>query len=132
MNKSNTKSIGSKKESIADVVRGTLIAIIFAIILVLLLALTVKFTGWDATIILPINQVIKIVCILIGCFLGIKTIEHGALKGGLLGLLFTLISMFLFATIQSTEILSLSTLVDVLAGIVIGTVSGILTVNVKH
>ncbi len=132
MKKISLNGIAIKKESVADIVRGTLVAIIFAIVLVLLLALTVKFTGWDATIVMPINQVIKIICILIGCFLGIKTIEQGALKGGLLGLLFTLISLFLFATIQNSKIFSLATLVDILAGIVIGTVSGILTVNVKH
>lgn len=131
MKKFTIKGIKIQKETIADIVKSTLISLIIAIILVLILALVVKLTNLGAEIISPINQAIKIVSILGGAFLGIKRVEKGALKGGFAGLLFSLISMFLFTSIEGSSILALSTLVDVVAGTVAGIISGIIVVNVK-
>lgn len=132
MKKSATAYSSDKKPIAGDVIRSTLFSLIFAIILVLVLALIVKFTGWNESIVGPVNQAIKILCILGGAFLGIKNSEKGALKGGIQGLLFSLISMFLFATVQGEDIFTLSTLVDVVAGTIIGVISGIIVVNVKR
>lgn len=131
MKKINFKGVIVKKETIADIVRSTLVSLIISIILVLILALIVKLTNAASSIILPINQVIKILSILAGSFIGIKTVEKGAFKGAVSGLLFSFISMFLFATIEGSQIIALSTLVDVVAGMVAGLISGIITVNVK-
>lgn len=125
------KALKINKSTVTDILRSSLIAVIVSLVLVLVLALIVKFTGIGNSVILPVNQVIKIVSILVGCLLGIKTKEAGILKGAVSGLLFTLISVFVFLIINKTLDGNSFSFMDFVAGIVAGAVSGIIAVNFK-
>lgn len=129
--KSLTKSNGVKwnKNTLTDILRSALIAVIFSLIGVLILALVVKLTGIDSSVILPINQVLKILSILFGCLIGIKTKEKGALKGAIAGLIYTLISVFVFLILNGKLGADSFSYVDFVAGLAAGAISGIIAVN---
>ena len=125
------KKISIQKNSVVDIAKSIIIAIIFSLLGVLILALFVKLFSMNSKAIMPINQVIKILSIFGGCFLGIKNLEKGALKGGLIGIFYTLISILVFGIIEKSISFKAFNWFDLLAGTIAGIISGILVVNIK-
>lgn len=116
-------------KSSLDVLRATLYALALSIILVLVLAILIKFAGIGSTAVMYINQAIKAISIFVGALFGIKCINMGAVKGAAAGLLYTLLSFLVFKLLAGQEF-ALS-LFDLLFGVIIGIASGIITVNIK-
>ena len=125
------KKIAIDKSSIIDVVRTTLVAVIISLVMVLVFSLIINFVKISDNLIMGINQGIKVISIFVGCFIGIKSRKNGVLKGALSGLLYTLISIFIFSIISHSVRFSSLNLIDIALGIVAGGVSGVLAVNLK-
>lgn len=126
------KKLAIKKENILDIAKGTLFSLIISMVLVLVFALIVNLAGVGDKTVSIVNHFIKAISILVGCFLGIKTRVGGAVKGALIGLLYTLFSFIIFSWIDGAFDLSWMTLIDVLLGTVIGLISGIIVVNLRR
>ena len=110
--------------------KGSLISMIFTVAVILLFALIIKETGVADEVIRPINQVIKILGIMAASFFAIKGIEEKHwLCGAGAGLLYVLISYFVFSLIDgvmgNVELL----FYDLLMGVLIGLVFAILIAN---
>ncbi|MFI3228651.1 MAG: TIGR04086 family membrane protein [Bacillota bacterium] len=120
----------NKKNIILDVLISTLKAVIFSIIGVLILAIFVKFCSLGDNVVVPLNQVIKYASILFGCIFGIKDKTSGAIKGAIIGLLYTTLSVFIFLIIDSTLSAQNFNFFDFLTGTVGGIICGIIAVNV--
>lgn len=125
------KSMSVNRNTVFDIIRSTLIAVIFSLIAVLILALVVKLTDISESVIMPIIQVIKIGSILGGCMLGIKEKSKGAIKGSINGLLYTAISVFIFLILNKKLDGNSFGVFDFIAGIVAGAISGIIAVNFR-
>lgn len=125
------KKIAIDKKSLFDVVRSTLYAVIISLVTVLVFSLIINFVSMNDSVIMGINQAIKVFSILIACFMGIKDKRQGALKGALSGLLYTLLAIFIFGIISRSITFSSLNLIDIALGIVAGAVSGIIAVNLK-
>ena len=125
------KRIAIKKDNVLDIAKGTLFSLIISMVLVLLFALIVNLAGVGDKTVAIVNQFIKAISILVGCFLGVKTKVGGALKGALIGLFYTLFSFLIFSWIDGAFDMSWMTLIDVLLGTVIGLISGIIVVNIR-
>ncbi len=123
-------AIQNKKTAILDILRATLKAVIISIIGVLILAIFVKFCNLSSNIIFPLNQTIKFASILFGCIFGIKEKTSGAIKGGIIGLLYILLSVFIFLIVDSTFSSNNFNFVDFATGTVGGIISGIISVNI--
>ncbi|NLL56556.1 MAG: TIGR04086 family membrane protein [Clostridiales bacterium] len=119
------------KQDIFDLLRGTIVAVIVSLILVLIFALLVNLIDIGQKVIVPVNQAIKIISIFIGCFIGIKNRQQGVIKGALIGLFYTFLSIFIFGIISKEISFKLINLVDMAFGIAAGIVSGILSVNLR-
>lgn len=128
LNKINLKGIKINKIFIKDIAKATLFSLIITLFSVLILGIIVKFVDVPNNILMPINQVIKVISVLVGCIIGIKTKENGALKGGLSGLIYTLVSIFIFL-ILGTNLKGSFNIIDLILGIIIGAISGIIAVN---
>lgn len=127
-----SKALSIKKSTVFDIIRGVLLAMVISLIGVLLLALIVKLTSIGSDVILPINQVLKIASILLGCILGIKDKVKGALKGGIIGLLYSLLSIFVFLILNKTLDGSSINYIDIISGLAAGALSGIIAVNFRR
>lgn len=123
--------ISVNKTSIFDIIRTTVVSVIISLVLVLAFALLVNLVNIGDNVITPVNHVIKILSILIGCFIGFKDIRQGAFKGAISGLFYTLLSILVFGIISHSVKFNVMSLIDITLGIVSGTVSGILAVNLK-
>lgn len=125
------KKIAINKNSLFDVLRTTLVAVIISLVMVLVFSLIINFVSINNNIIMAINQAIKVFSILIACFIGIKDKRQGVLKGALSGLLFTLLAILVFSIVSRSITFSSLNLIDIALGIVAGGISGVLAVNLK-
>ena len=117
---------------ILDIVKTVIVAILTSMVLVLVLALIVKATSINETAITYINVSIKIISILIGCLVGFsRGGKAGWLKGLICGVLYVVCSFLVFSFISGSISLKDVTWLDFVTAILVGVISGILTVNVK-
>jgi putative membrane protein (TIGR04086 family) len=113
-----------------DAIRAVLIALITCIALTLILSLGVRVIGISNRTILPLVQAIKMLSVLLGCIFGIKSKTNGALKGAIVGLVFSFLSIIAFLIMggKSSEIsYSIS---DLASSVAAGIISGVIAVNV--
>lgn len=119
------------KQGILNVVRGTLFSLLFSVIGVLILTIVAKYTEIADKPIMIINQVIKILALLFGIFVGFRGEKGGFFVGQFVGLLYTILSFLIFSLLSGGLNFSDITLYDFLLGLACGVISGILTVNIK-
>ena len=126
------KKSGILKGDFFDVVKAILLSVLLSLVLVLLFAFIVKFTGINSNWVMPVNQVIKIISIFIGCLLGIKYPVKGVFKGILIGLFFLIITFLLFSAFNGGFEENSLTVYDFFFFFIAGIISGIFTVNIKN
>lgn len=122
------KGIKVDKAFFKDVIKGSLFSLIITLVAVLIFGIVIKLTSISNEIIMPINQVIKVLSIFFGIIFSFKTKQFGAIKGLLVGLIYTLLSLFIFLIIGGTLKGSFNYL-DFIFGAILGTISGIVSVN---
>lgn len=125
------KKVSVNKNFVFDVLRATIISVIVSLVLVLVFALLVNLINIKNSVIMPVNQVIKALSILAGCFIGFKDNRQGAFKGALSGLLYTLLAILVFGIISNSVKFNAMSLLDIALGIIAGAISGILAVNLR-
>ena len=109
--------------------RGVSLAIIVCLAAVLIFALVIQFTGLPESVIMPVNQFIKVLAIFIGCFFSLRG-SKGWLNGGLVGLIAGGLTFLLFALLGGFPS-GLRILWDLLFCVGVGILSGIISVNLK-
>lgn len=120
-----------KKQDITDMIRSALLAVIVCLVLILIFAIIAKFCPVPDSVIVPVNIMIKVVSVTFGVIFGLKTAEHGAVKGLLTGALFALVTYLLFSIINNDFSADWTLLIDSVVLIVEGILSGIIVVNIK-
>ena len=124
------KKLKFGKDDLIDIVKSSLIAVVSSLVLILVFAIIIKFTGIEDKIIL-INMVIKSLSVVIGILFGIKNARLGAVKGLASGVLFVLVTYILFAIINLDGKIDLMMVIDSLIIMAESLVSGIIAVNIK-
>lgn len=122
---------GAVKQSIFNVLKSVLFSLIISVALILILAVVAKYTDISDKAISAINQVIKVVALLLGILIGVKNQKGGLIIGAIVGLLYTLLSFAIFSAISGQLSFDKVTVFDFLICIAVGAISGILTVNLK-
>ena len=118
----------SAKIFIKEVLKTTLVALIFSAIFVLALSLLIAFQPLTPAWIHGIDQGIKAVSLLLSCLLCIKEKSKGALKGILSGILYSACGYFLFGFAAGNFSVDLSLLADIGLGAAMGLVCGAISV----
>ena len=117
-----------KDKFIIQVLKGLVFSLIICIALILIFAIFVKYCSINVATIQGINQAIKIVSVIMGVLLSVRQ-SKGFLKGGATGLLFVVISYLIFSLLEGKFGVGWSELIDLASGIISGSISGILSVN---
>lgn len=113
--------------SILNIVKGAFYALIVSLISILIFAFIIKFTSIGDGLIKPINQIIKILSIFVGCLFGLRKSDgKEAFKGLLIGVLYTLFAFLLFSALNGSFELGKSILIDLAFGMVLGLISAII------
>ena len=115
---------------IFTVIKATLLALAISLLSAVVFAVFLRVSSIGDGWIYPINQLLKGVSIVVGVFLFAEG-EKGWLKGGGTGLLFTALSYLAFSALGGGFTLSWLILLELFAAFLIGSISGILAVNLK-
>ena len=121
-----------KKANILGVLKGVLVAVCISIVGVLLFAVVYKFVAMNGTTIKIVNQVIKVLSVLLGVNValnGNKT--KGAVKGLLIGVIYSIVAYAIFGLLSSTFTFNLSILYDAIFAGLVGLIAGVFLVNLK-
>ena len=126
---STTKiSVENKDSNFLVVLKGVFWALTVSLLCVLIFAFIIKFTNISESAIMPINQVIKVLSILVGCWVASKKIKsNGWLWGLIIGAIYTLLAFVVFSILDGEFRFTLSLLNDLVFGAVLGLISGIIT-----
>ena len=117
---------------IKSLLRGALIAISISLIAICIFAFLLRFCDISDIAIKPVNQVIKIVSILIGAYFGMKDCrEMGLITGFLIGFSYTIISFSVFSILNGSFVFKSSLINDLIFGGIAGAISGIVAVNLR-
>ena len=130
--KVSSKELQQKVPFFVSVLKGSLIALSVCLIGILIFAFVLRTFTISDSVIRPVNQVIKIISILFGVFLGLKkSSDMGLVSGLVIGLLFTIISFVSFSILDGNFDFGISLLNDCLFGSIIGGICGIIAVNFR-
>lgn len=121
-----------KKSGVLGVLKGVLVAVCVSIVGVLAFAIVYKFVQIGDTTIKIVNQVIKVLSVVLGVNVALKSDrKKGAVKGILVGVIYSIVSYTVFGLLSSTFTFSLSVLFDALFAGIVGLIAGISLVNLK-
>lgn len=118
------------KDFIISVIKASCLTLICGLCLVLLFSVVVKFTALSDTAIKTVNQFIKVIAVFIGCFFSVKG-KMGAIKGGIAGVLGVFLIYLIFSLMSGAKIFTVQTLADFGLSLVVGAISGIISVNTR-
>ena len=118
-------------KSAFSLIKGVLTALSLSLVFATVFALVLRFTSVPHKALYPINQVLKGVAVCVSVLLHIRG-EKGWLKGGLCGVLFTVLSYLVFSAIGGNFALSWHILVELLTSAFVGAISGSLAVNMRR
>ncbi|MBO7214460.1 MAG: TIGR04086 family membrane protein [Clostridia bacterium] len=118
------------KSTILSFIKGTVIAVIFSLVAILIFAFLIKAFSISLGAIKPVVIILKILAVFLGVLFSING-EKGLIKGGALGIIIIFITFILFSIIGKSFGFSINFLWELLLGLAVGGVGGILGVNLK-
>lgn len=104
-----------------SVLKGVFFAIIASLACVMIFALVLKWFNLADSSIKPVNQVIKVAAIFVGCLVAVKG-ERVLLKGGAVGFFASVSEYIVFGVISKSLKFSAVFFIDVLFGTLIGVI----------
>lgn len=114
----------------AEVGKGICVAVVLTLALVLVFALFIKLFSIGSSVIMPVNQIIKLLAVFTGCLLCLKP-GKSVVKGLIVGAGVIVLTYFLFAAIAGEISIGWSNLLDLLFGAAAGGISGAICALVK-
>lgn len=109
---------------------GVVVAVALTLGLLLLFSLIVKIFSLPSAVIRPVNQVVKAAGVLVAIFMSVK--DKGITSGGIIGLLYGVITNLVFGLIGGSFAVDLSFFIDLLFCLIVGIIGGVLCVNLKN
>ncbi len=114
-----------------SIIKGGCVSLLSSLVLTGIFALVLRFSTIPSSAIYPTNQILKTVAVAIGAFASVRG-ERGWLKGGAVGLLFTMLSYLAFSAIGGDFSLSWLIFAELALGAFSGALCGIIAVNLKR
>ena len=115
---------------IFDLLRALIISIASVVVLTVIFAFLARQFEFSENALRIGNVVVSLATVIIACLFGLRSPKMGAIKGFFVGLLFTLVTAFLFSFLYRGQGFTISPY-DIIFGAVAGIVSGILSVNLR-
>lgn len=133
MNATKTLKGEERGVFIKSLIKGSLFSLSISLIAICVFAFILRFFDINSDLIKPINQVIKIVSILLGTFLALKKVkEMGLITGFLIGITYTILAFIVFSLLNGCFAFSTTLINDLLFGGIAGAIAGIIAVNLKR
>ena len=120
------------KTLFTNTLKGSLIAVAFSLILILIFAFILQILSLGDGTIKVVNLIIKLISIMLGTSVAVrKTKEKGLLTGLFVGLVYTVIAFIVFSILNGQFSFEKSLFNDILFGTIGGAICGVISVNTK-
>ena len=122
----------NENKTIKNIMKGTGIALITTVLLLLIFSIILTYTNIDEKVINPVIMIVTAISILLGSSLGIiKIKKNGLINGGTIGAIF-IVTIYLISSILNWKfLLNIQSIFMIIIAIVFGILGGILGVNRK-
>ena len=121
-----------KSKNFLQILKGVGVSLVVSLVGILVFAFVLRFVNIGDNLIKIINQVIKVLSVLLGVSLTLKKDKtKGLLKGAGVGALYTLLAYLVFSVLVGNFNFGLSLVFDTIFAAVIGLICGVIFVNVK-
>ena len=120
-----------KSFGIKSIIKGANLSLIVALISILIFAFIVRSACLSSGVIKCVNQFIKTISIFLGSIFCLKG-KGGLVKGALLGLFFFILTNLIFSIFCGSFVVDAFLLLDGVFCTIIGSISGIISVNVSR
>lgn len=122
----------NENKTIKNIIKGTGIALITTVILLLIFSIILTYTNIEENVISPVIMIVTAISILLGSSLGnIKIKKNGLINGGIIGALY-ITTIYLISSILNWKFsLNIQSIFMIIIAIVFGILGGILGVNRK-
>lgn len=120
----------SNKNFLFQIAKGVIISLIICLVSVLVFAYAIKLFSISSSVIKPVNQVVKVLSISIGCLLSVKP-PKGFVKGMLIGFFAVFLEYIIFGAISKNLGFGLGEVLDLLFGGIMGVIVGVICSNLK-
>jgi len=118
------------KKDVLEIVKGIVISVVFSFICILFFAFILKQFSLSVKVIKPINQVIKVLVIFLGCAFAIRD-NKKLIKGGIIGFFANFLEHIIYSLIATSFVFSLSLIIDIIFGVVAGCICGVIVNCIK-
>lgn len=126
----NTNNI--QTNNLFRIFKGSLISILFTLILLFIFSIILTYTSISETVISPVVIVISSISILIGSSISTMKIKKNGLVNGLfVGLIYMLFIYIVSSLINTGFAITTTSIIMILSGIIAGIIGGIVGVNIK-
>ncbi|MBE5783439.1 MAG: TIGR04086 family membrane protein [Clostridiales bacterium] len=126
------KRIRRTHSSSPSLLKGIGVAIAVTLVAVIIFALIIGLTDLPDGVIQAVNQLIKIGAIFLGVRAGVaKGAENALRSGALIGVIYMGVGVLLYALLSGQQLSFLSYLIDLLMGLAVGGLSGMLIGNMQ-
>lgn len=114
------------------IVKGSLISIIFTLILLFIFSILLTYTSISENVISPVIIVISSISILIGSSIStMKIKKNGLINGLFVGLIYMLFIYIVSSLINTGFALTTTSIIMILSGVIAGIIGGVVGVNIK-
>ena len=122
----------NENKTIKNIMKGTGIALITTVLLLLIFSIILTYTNIDEKVINPVIMIVTAISILLGSSLGnIKIKKNGLINGGSIGAIY-IVTIYLISSILNWKFsLNIQSIFMIIIAIVFGILGGILGVNRK-
>ena len=122
----------NENKTIKNIMKGTGIALITTVLLLLIFSIILTYTNIDEKVINQVIMIVTAISILLGSSLGnIKIKKNGLINGGTIGAIY-IVTIYLISSILNWKFsLNIQSIFMIIIAIVFGILGGILGVNRK-
>ena len=129
MSFSKTKSSNIQENLLISFIKGLIVSMLVSFVLVIFLALSIKWFSLSENLISPLNLAIKTISVLVGSIIAIKGDSKGLVKGVIFGILYVALAFSCFSFLAKSFTFDLSLLLDIIFASIAGGIVGIIKVN---
>jgi len=115
---------------LSSVIKGIGSAVIITLVGVLIFGAIIKLACLSSNVIKAVNQFIKILSIFLASTFSVRG-GKGLIKGAIIGVISTLVIYLVFAIMDSGIAFDGGFVIDLIFGLIVGAISGVISMNLK-
>ncbi len=123
---------GGVSRYVIEIVKAVIIATVASLLCVLLAAFIIKFFNLSSGAVPIINQIIRSLCVLLGCLISLRLPGNGWLRGIAVGFVYAVISFVVFSLIGGSFDFDLTLLNNTVNGVVTGFLGGVMAMLIRR